>query len=382
MLIELKGVQFVNKGAELMLEAMLSEIRKRWPNADICMQPRSTASFKDRARVGAYQKVCLRKGSFDCNKLSYFLPKKVRNYLKRAWGLVFEADVDVIFDATGFGYGDQWPVLPLKQAAKEVRRLKKHNKGYIFLPQALGPFERAELRPWAEAAFNNASMVYAREQTSYDAVARLGQSILVKKQPDFTNILSTEPIVVPDEYSNAVMIIPNSKMLSSKNRDIAWKDKYIPILASIIEILQGRGEAVILLNHEGASDQKVCEQINERLNKPVAIINPSSALMIKAIIGQSKFVVCSRFHGCVSALSQSIPCLGTSWSHKYEMLFDEYGISNHLLLPQMDNKELEQQITNMIDNNLSIRESLSSPAETFKNETEIMWRDIHKRLQN
>lgn len=382
MLIELKGVQFVNKGAELMLEAMLSEIAKRWPEADICMQPRSTASFKDRVRVGAYQKVCLRKGSIDFNSLSYYLPKKVRAYLKRAWGLVFEADVDVVFDATGFGYGDQWPLLPLKQTAKEVRRQKKHNKNYIFLPQALGPFERSDLKPWAKMAFTEASVVYAREQTSFDCVADLDSNIELKKQPDFTNILSAELLSSPKAYDSAVMIIPNSKMLSAKNRDEAWRNSYLATLVTIIAILKDKGERVFLLNHEGESDHKVCQQINQHFDNSLEIIAPKSALAIKALIGQSKLVVCSRFHGCVSALSQSVPCLGTSWSHKYEMLFAEYGVSKHLLLADTDKEVLEHQIVDIIDNNSAIRESLSIPAMQFKQETERMWNDIYKRLQN
>jgi len=380
MLIELKGVQFVNKGAELMLEAMLSEISKRWPNADICMQPRSTASYSDRARVGAYQKVCLRKGNLDFNKLSYFLPEKIRSYLKRAWGLVFEADVDVVFDATGFGYGDQWPVMPLKQTAKEVRRLKQYNKHYVFLPQALGPFERAELKPWAKIAFDNATKVYAREATSYQYVRSLSDEMAVAKQPDFTNTLLSSEQMNDDKFNDFVAIIPNSKMLSSKNKEAFWRENYEKVLKQVIEVVQARGHQAFFLNHEGQADLAICHRLNKELENPLEIIEPKSALHIKQIIGQCKFVFCSRYHGCVSALSQSIPCLGTSWSHKYEELYQEYGVSHLLLQENCDKQNITQLVDRVLETHNDIANQLKEPASKFKLMTEEMWAELEVQL--
>jgi len=380
MLIELKGVQFVNKGAELMLEAMLSEITKRWPDADICMQPRSTASFKDRARVGAYQKVNLRKGSVDLNEIGYLLPKKLRTYLKRAWGLVFEADVDLILDATGFGYGDQWPLLPLKQTAKEVARLKKNNKHYVFLPQALGPFERAELLPWAEKAFCNATKVYAREATSFNYVQNLSDNISVAQQPDFTNTLMPQGENLYSGYNNAVAIIPNSKMVSTQNKKAFWRENYEQVLISVVEAALQRGCEVFFLNHEGKADLAICQSINNKLDKPLDIVAPSNALHIKQIISQCKFVFCSRYHGCVSALSQSVPCLGTSWSHKYEELYREYGVSHLLLQENCQTPDIDALVEQTLNKREDIANQLIEPATAFKKMTEQMWSDIEQQL--
>ena len=92
-----------------------------------------------------------------------------------------------------------------------------------------------------------------------------------------------------------------------------------------------KGEKVFLLNHEGNSDRLICAQINDLLLSPIEVVEPTSALDVKAIISNAKAVFCSRYHGCVSALSNGVPCLGSSWSHKYEKLYLDYNMPNLLL---------------------------------------------------
>jgi Polysaccharide pyruvyl transferase. len=142
MIIEIKGVQFVNKGAELMLHAIIQNLGSHPDDVELVLAPNANSSYKSRIAIGAYQKLLLRKKTFDFNILTYFLPKKIRFWLKDKWGIITEADIDVILDASGFSYGDQWPTRTIKNTSNEIQRLRKKGKKYIFLPQALGPFEK------------------------------------------------------------------------------------------------------------------------------------------------------------------------------------------------------------------------------------------------
>ena len=83
MIIELKGVEFENKGAELMLCGILQRIYSTWPDAQIALTPSPKASFLQRASVGAWQKLSLRKLYIDINGVSYHFPTSLKNYLKK-----------------------------------------------------------------------------------------------------------------------------------------------------------------------------------------------------------------------------------------------------------------------------------------------------------
>jgi len=338
--------------------------------------PDANSSYLKRAKIGAYQKLNFRKNIFDLNGIFYFLPKALRLYLKNKWGIVTEADVDMILDASGFNYGDQWSTVLLKQAAIEASRFKKKNKHYVFMPQALGPFSTVENKAAAKKAFEAASVVFAREIQSYNFSVSCSKKANIVQSADFTNLVSPSSIYTETEFEGMVAIVPNSKMLSLQNKNELWRKNYLNVIVSVVNAFIDKGERVFLLNHEGKADQTICDKINTLVNTPVRVISPNSPLAVKALIAQSKAVVCSRYHGCVSALSNGVPCLSTSWSHKYEQLFSEYSVSNLLLSADISNKEVSRLVDHVLERKSEIATSLEPNIIHFKQQSEEMWNQI------
>ena len=56
MVIELRGVEFVNKGAELMLHAILSRVKERFPKAEFVMEVNHRSTRKNIVENGIYAK--------------------------------------------------------------------------------------------------------------------------------------------------------------------------------------------------------------------------------------------------------------------------------------------------------------------------------------
>lgn len=373
MIIEIKGVQFVNKGAELMLYAVLQRIRLYWPNAEIALAPNSNSSYDNRAKLGALQKISLSKYPFDFNFVSYFLPKRIRAYLK-VWGIVTEADIDVVLDASGFAYGDQWNPVLLKSALKEAKRATKHKRKYIFLPQAFGPFNNPKHAKLIEKFMHYPNLVCAREQQSFQHIRSLNkQGSNLKTFPDFTNALIARTPDNIEAYKQQVCLIPNYNMLSDKNPNKGWKKSYIDLFVYAAQQCLKAGIKPYLLNHEGAQDLVICQQINTRLSQPLEIVVEPHPEKVKGYIKEAQLIVCSRFHGCVSALSQAIPCIGTSWSHKYEELFSEYGTPNFLVADQWQPEEVANLIDTALNKDPKLINNLVEKSERYKTLTEEMW---------
>ncbi len=407
--IEIKGVQFSNKGAELMLVAILEQLDKELGDYQITLSPGRLLPYEKRARLAAWQKLSFRRGKLDLTGLFAKLPYKFHNLFKR-YGIVTERDIDVILDASGFAYGEQWGVKSLAHTAKEVRRYHQAGKSYIFLPQALGPFERPEIKQLAKHVFSKAKLVFPRDENSFQAVTQVVASgdaqeeslqgtntnrlSHIKQSPDFTCLVEPEPF---EKYQNkaltnvkqSICFIPNNKMVSKFYHDSASDDQqsYLAFFVKAGRFYQAQGWQVVLLNHEGIEDQKICQQIQEKLcvdeaENTVEIIQGLSAVEIKAFIGSVDAVLSSRFHGCVSALTQGIPCLATSWSHKYQMLFKEYGIDDNVLDFKINEAELIESLT-QFQQTLAEQKKLNlAHAHLVKEETRNMWKHVFLQLSS
>jgi colanic acid/amylovoran biosynthesis protein len=396
--IEIKGVQFSNKGAELMLVAILDQLDNMLGDYQITLSPGTFLPYQQRARLGAWQKLSLRRGNFDFTGAFAKLPNKILNLLKR-YGIVTEKDIDVILDASGFAYGEQWGVKSLKHTAKEVKRFQQQGKKYIFLPQALGPFKSAQVRDLASKVFANADLVFPRDEESYQATIEVltdllpkAKSLHVKQAPDFTCLVEPQPT---NKAFNAqtehktVCIIPNNKMVSKFHHNKASDDKstYINFLVQAANYYQQLGWQVVLLNHEGKQDQHMCLEIAKRLSddnsddkldddRQVLIKSNLSAVGIKAFLGSVDAVISSRFHGCVSALTQGIPCLATSWSHKYQMLFEEYGLEGNVFDFKMSKTELAQSLASFTQQLPVQKQQCLEHAKHVKEASRHMWQQV------
>lgn len=394
-LIWVKGVQFANKGAALMFEAVREQLLQRYPNVRLALEHNPNLGDAERLKYQALRKVSWRKNRLDFNALCYRFSPKARQFLclnRSDW--VTEADIDAVLDMSGFAYGDAWGHLKARHLQGEVERLTAQGKPYVFLPQAFGAFERPEIRNPVKTALQQAALVIAREAQSEQYVRQLltdnesPEAANLHCFPDFTNLIQPAADSATSGQSHTpesdyVLLIPNQQMESKRNQRTEWAGRYFQVMVNCGMAAHELGLVPVVMNHEGRADADLCSKLHKHLSEltglELPLLEPESALETKALIGSSNAVVSSRFHGCVSALAQQVPCLGTSWSHKYEQLFADYERSEYLLTAnctQAEAKQLLQQARHHVSDT-----SYVTAVNEQKLASERMWQQVFKVLE-
>ena len=180
---------------------------------------------------------------------------------------------------------------------------------------------------------------------------------------------------IHEAVSGGICIIPNSKMVTHTNPTVS--QNYIDFFKGVFIEAKTSGKRIILLNHGGERDYKICQEIKDRFDSDVELFSRPNALEAKGIIGASFLVIASRFHAAASALSQAVPCLISSWSHKYPMLLKDYGIENGILDVSDESAALNK-VREFIDEtaNIQLRDHLTKKSKTLKKKSKEMWNKV------
>lgn len=95
--VEIKGVQFRNKGAYLMRLGCLDGL-KPLHNMQLVLSPSPNLPYIERAQLGAWQKLSFRRKSFDLTHWIGRLPSSFQRLFHR-YGMLTEQQVDAVLEA-------------------------------------------------------------------------------------------------------------------------------------------------------------------------------------------------------------------------------------------------------------------------------------------
>jgi polysaccharide pyruvyl transferase WcaK-like protein len=377
-MIEARPGSFINKGGELMMRAIVTELGE---DADLVVEP-WIAPYPDRARLGLYQKLRVRRLGPAADLPAAILPEALR----RRFGIVRESEVHAVLDASGFRYTDDDRHGPrsARELAANTARWRRHRMPVVLLPQALGPFESASVREPFLRALDGISLVFARDPESGAHLRALAPGDQrIRQAPDFTIPLQGR---VPDDLPALVgdgpfaAIVPNDRMLERTSPDVAAR--YATFLETAIAEVVLLGLRPVLVLHETSRDTPFVERLRPTMGADPRVVAMDDPLALKGVLGAATIVVSSRYHALVSAMSQGVPVMATGWSHKYATLLDAFGCGEQLLDPRapVDVIRARLQVACEGPARTAMVATLQDRTAAQREEVRSMWREIRTLL--
>jgi len=368
-IFEIHGTGTHNRGAELMAIAISERIKVSYPNAIIIVSS-NFGSFEEIRKHGFFTSLSIE------SRQKKSLLSLIKSLLNRK--LIQPKNVDVILDASGFAFSDQWGEGPAKRLFDKANKVDRSSQTLILLPQALGSFEKIEVKKTINNLFNRASLVFARDNQSYGYAREIiSESQKLKKSPDFTISIKPKADNQIKLLENFVGIVPNIRMFDKSNNP----QQYISFLQRSINLIKENKLNPVFIIHDAKEDRQIIEALGADF-KNLPVFQHEDPRVLKWMLGQAQFVIGSRFHALVSSMSQGVPCIGAGWSHKYPELFSDFSNREALIDDLSNFKLLEEQILKLSDINYRSQKviEISRAANVLKNQIDDMWSLVEEKI--
>lgn len=357
-----------------MAVAISRNLREAWSDVQIVV-PKKHWSSGDRARydMGLSADVTLGR----LQKINAMIP----DFAFRLIGATPRRAVDVLIDASGFAFSDQWGPAPATRLLRKMNHPGRQHQKLVLMPQAFGPFEGSELRESAKRLFSRASLVFARDRISYDHCVSLNADCSLHLCPDITITEKPQPDTKTELPEKFFSIVPNVQM-KRKTSD-ASGEAYLASIGPLAGMLSKKGLAPVIILHDRTTDIEFVPDLKKILGD-IPVVSSDCPMELKAIIGRSEVVVASRFHALVAAYSQCIPSIAIGWSHKYQCLLEDFGCPALLLKIPLETERAQSVVDSVTDTDkrAAICATIAEHLAKQTQQVESMWKQVHDCIQS
>ncbi len=347
------------------------------------------------------------------------------NFMKKNKIIRAFNDADVIIDLSLDAFSDDYGTRSIIETSKEILIGIFLDKPVYVYAQSLGPFNNRLNRFIARYVLNRTRIITVREQVSFHYIQELGldgpdiyltadQAFLLKpvSSMELSEILKSENIqewyptvgialskmkefnqtsnilkkIFIKGYSIVMYLLPEIIVKSLHNQ--IKKSKYLQKVEpnfgdswinDVIEHLVKTYDARIILiphiispQHELMGDDRTTIQnvynhmkIVNKKERVIPILNNYSSEELKGIIGICDIFIGEKMHANVGALSQCIPTIGLSYSHKFQGIMKMLGQENYVI-NSIDSNEIIDKIDLLWKNKDQIKSELHHNVDEMK----------------
>jgi polysaccharide pyruvyl transferase WcaK-like protein len=218
---------------------------------------------------------------------------------------------------------------------------------FTMLPQTYGPFRRRASRWLAAILLRAAASIWTRDRRCSDIVRHIsGKPVTFCPDVAFT-LTPRQPTAVtfapaaPDWRSASPLVAVNISGLlymggyTRANMFGLRSDYRVTAEIVISRLLEQTPSRLMLLPHTfGAEyEEEACAELFASFHRRYPerlflLTTPLGPAELKWLIGRTSFVVASRMHACIAAMSQSVPTVGLGYSDKFLGVFESAGVGD------------------------------------------------------
>jgi colanic acid/amylovoran biosynthesis protein len=256
----------------------------------------------------------------------------------------------------------------------------RRGKPVVLLPQMLGPFDTAPSQEAFVQLAKYCSRIYARDNTSFQNAAALIDDSILSLSPDVTIAsVSNKPIDETKGKTEQVCMVPNQRVLDSG--ETPWsEDDYLNFFCQSAKQIIAAGKDISVVVHDrGGEDIKLAHSLLNKLDSPNAsLFTADNPIELKRHISQSRFLIGSRFHSIVAALSSDIPAIALGWAHKYTELLTDYGQEKYDLKSYQEMENAPGLICEMLDDERLAKNKscISDRNKMLQKQISTMWSEV------
>lgn len=357
--IMIVGGNFIGKGAEAMMLTVQDAIKQNIPEA-VCFVPLVREADRQQLESYGFEIVKQRRQGRVVKVVSLGLAmtrllrqRRIDLTAAKEKGIanIFRVS-DIVVDIAGFASSDQWGPRVAFVRWRLYALSKCAGNRIIFMPQSWGPFKNRSVRLFTRLMLRNSEVVCAREKLSSDYLieARCVNPQKVLLSPDIAFQFHASPPEVGQRILNQAGLIDRSRPIVAITPNMRIYERtpgqginntYLSALINVVKhFLRETSCRIVLIPHEAsfrqANDTELCnmliEQIQDR-ERVYMLTGDESAADIKAVIGLSDFLVASRYHSLIAALSMRVPAAVIGWSHKYNEVMQKIGLEKWVVDP-------------------------------------------------
>lgn len=287
---------------------------------------------------------------------------------------------DLVLDLSGDSYSDSEGGFSIANSCAILPAIVL-NKPIILYSQSIGPFNSFSSY-LAKFCMNRAVFIIIREEISKNYLEEMGIKTPIYLAPDCAFILEPSPDERIKEILEKESIEVRFPLVGvSVNSMFLNDENYLHTLSKLIDyMIEKYNLNVLLIPHVISLSDKIKgdEIINKEIYSRIKykenvnlIQGDYSPNELKGIIKLVDVFIGGRMHANIAAISNNIPTLATSWSHKYQGIMKTLGQENYVI--NIENIEFDA-LKLIIDDLWSKREKIKKELEVkVEEQKKLVW---------